>query len=65
MRAVTIEVEGILLISLTSTNYLGRSLVNHFGVDACDEWSAMSVPLNHSEDTWAVLLNDCHTVERQ
>ena len=25
----------------------------------------MSVPLNHSEDTWAVLLNDCHTIERQ
>lgn len=49
----------------TSTNCLERSLVKHLGVDACDEWSAMSVPLNRSEDTLAVLLNDCHTVERQ
>jgi transcriptional regulator with XRE-family HTH domain len=65
LDSLRVEVEGILLIRLTSTNYLERSLVKHLGVDACDEWSAMSVPLNHSEDTWAVLLNDCHTVERQ
>jgi Zn-dependent peptidase ImmA (M78 family) len=25
----------------------------------------MSVPLHNSEDSWAVLLNDCHTPERQ
>jgi Zn-dependent peptidase ImmA (M78 family) len=65
LDSLRVEVEGILLRKLTSTNYLERSLVKHLGVNACDEWSAMSVPLNHSEDTWAVLLNDCHTVERQ
>ncbi len=33
--------------------------------DACEEWSAMSVPLDDAHDEWAVLLNDCHTLERQ
>jgi Zn-dependent peptidase ImmA (M78 family) len=65
LDSLRVEVEGVLLIKLTGTNYLERSLVKHLGVAACDEWSAMSVPLNQSEDTWAVLLNDCHTVERQ
>jgi Zn-dependent peptidase ImmA (M78 family) len=25
----------------------------------------MSVPLNHSLDQWSILLNDCHSLERQ
>lgn len=32
---------------------------------ACNEWSAMSVPLNAGQDRWVVFLNDCHTLERQ
>ncbi|PWG01697.1 helix-turn-helix domain-containing protein [Sphingosinicella humi] len=32
---------------------------------ACNEWSAMSVPLNAAQDRWVVFLNDCHTLERQ
>ena len=32
---------------------------------ACNEWSAMSVPLTSAQNRWAVLLNDCHTEERQ
>lgn len=31
----------------------------------CNEWSAMSVPLNAAQERWVVFLNDCHTLERQ
>jgi Zn-dependent peptidase ImmA (M78 family) len=65
LDSLRVEVEGILLFKLTETKCIERALVKHLSIDACDEWSAMSVPLNHAEDTWAVLLNDCHTVERQ
>ncbi|MEZ2145340.1 XRE family transcriptional regulator [Bradyrhizobium sp. DN5] len=65
LDSLRVEVEGILLFKLTETKCLERALVKHLSIDACDEWSAMSVPLNQAEDTWAVLLNDCHTVERQ
>ncbi|MCD9892085.1 helix-turn-helix domain-containing protein [Bradyrhizobium japonicum] len=65
LDSLRVEVEGILLFKLTETKCLERALVKHLSIDACDEWSAMSVPLNQGEDTWAVLLNDCHTVERQ
>jgi Zn-dependent peptidase ImmA (M78 family) len=65
LDSLRVEVEGVLLFKLTETKCLKHALVTHLSIDGCDEWSAMSVPLNQSEDTWAVLLNDCHTVERQ
>ncbi|WP_439373488.1 ImmA/IrrE family metallo-endopeptidase [Bradyrhizobium sp. DASA03120] len=60
-----VEIEGVLLFKLTETKSLEGTIVKQLSTNARDEWSAMSVPINHSEDTWAVLLNDCHTVERQ
>jgi Zn-dependent peptidase ImmA (M78 family) len=65
LDSLRVEVEGILLFKLTETKCIERTLVKHLSDHACDEWSAMSVPLNHSEESWAVLLNDCHTIERQ
>jgi Zn-dependent peptidase ImmA (M78 family) len=65
LDSLKVEVEGIRLFKLTETECFDRALVKHLSINACDEWSAMSVPLNHSKDTWAVLLNDCHTIERQ
>lgn len=65
LDSLRVQVEGILLFKLTETNCFDRALVKYLSMEACDEWSAMSVPLNHSEDTWAVVLNDHHTIERQ
>jgi len=33
--------------------------------DAGGEWSAMSVPLDPTDENWVLLLNDSHSVERQ
>lgn len=65
LDSLRVEIEDVLLFKLTETKCLDRPLVRHLSLAGCDEWSAMSVPLNQFEDTWAVLLNDCHTVERQ
>ena len=60
-----LEVEGITVIPLTVSSCLDRKTVRALSGEACSEWSAMSVPLDSAGETWAVLLNDCHTIERQ
>lgn len=58
-------VDGIDVIRLTQTDCLDRQTASLLSGESCGEWSAMSVPVNLAEDRWAVLLNDCHTKERQ
>lgn len=65
LDSLKLEVEGVQVNKLTETKSLDVSLVRKLKQEACDEWSAMSVPLDGSVDSWAVLLNDCHTKERQ
>lgn len=60
-----LKVEGVCVLLLTQTKCLQSNVARRLRNEACDEWSAMSVPLNISEDKWAVLLNDCHSLERQ
>ena len=65
LDSLQLNVEGVEFVRLTRTNCLDAETVEHLSTDACDEWSAMSVPLDEEHEQWAVLLNDCHTVERQ
>jgi Zn-dependent peptidase ImmA (M78 family) len=65
LDSLRVEVEGTRLFKLTETEFFDRALIDRLSVAACDEWSAMSVPLSYADDLWAVLLNDCHVIERQ
>lgn len=65
LDSLKLEIEGIHVHRLTQTNFLEAALVRKLQTDACDEWSAMSVPIDILGDTWAVLLNDRHATERQ
>jgi Zn-dependent peptidase ImmA (M78 family) len=65
LDSLLLEVDGIEIVRLTKTNCLDAATVQKLSLEACDEWSAMSVPLDSSHEHWAVLLNDCHSVERQ
>lgn len=65
LDSLKLEVEDIHVHRLTETKFLEAALVRKLRIESSDEWSAMSVPLNALGDTWAVLLNDCHTRERQ
>jgi transcriptional regulator with XRE-family HTH domain len=60
-----LDVEDVRVFRLTQTDCLQASVANRLREEAREEWSAMSVPLDNAEDSWAVLLNDCHTRERQ
>jgi transcriptional regulator with XRE-family HTH domain len=60
-----LNVEGMRVVRLTETDCLDKRTVARLRGDSCGEWSAMSVPLDADCETWSVLLNDCHTVERQ
>lgn len=60
-----LKIEGVDILRLTKTICLSKATVNQLSTESCDEWSAMSVPLDAAHEHWSVLLNDCHTVERQ
>lgn len=60
-----LHVDGVEIIPVGETDCIDSSVVKMLRTDACEEWSAMSVPLDDAHDEWAVLLNDCHTLERQ
>lgn len=63
--SLQIDVEGVRVVKLTASDCLDTRTMRRLRDDACTEWSAMSVPLDASTERWAVLLNDCHTIERQ
>lgn len=65
LDSLRLDVEGVDIVRLTETNCLDGQTVRRLSTQACDEWSAMSVPLDEIHDQWAVLLNDCHRPERQ
>lgn len=65
LDSLKLTVEGVEIVKLTRTNCLDSATVRKLSAEACEEWSAMSVPLSEIDDEWAVLLNDCHSVERQ
>ena len=65
LDSLRIEVEGISIVPLTKTSCLDAGTVRQLREGAGAEWSAMSVPLDVENDTWAVLLNDSHSRERQ
>jgi len=65
LNSLLLEIEGIEIVHLRQSQCIDIMTINKLSVDACDEWSAMSVPLDQTHDHWAVLLNDCHSIERQ
>jgi len=63
--SLLLDVEDVEIVRLTKTNCLDAVTVQRLSTVACSEWSAMSVPLDDNQTKWVVLLNDCHTLERQ
>ena len=65
LDSLRLDIQDIEVVRLTQTSCLDQATVRRLSADACSEWSAMSVPLDEHQNRWAVLLNDCHNVERQ
>jgi len=60
-----LAIEGIRVLRHSQCDYLDIQTSRRLCGDSCAEWSAMSVPLASDHEKWAVLLNDCHVIERQ
>lgn len=65
LDSLRLDIEGVEIKRIQQTRCIESATVKKLITDACDEWSAMSVPLDANYEHWAVLLNDCHSVERQ
>lgn len=58
-------VDSVVVEHLQASSCIDEKTRKILAGPACNEWSAMSVPLNAAQDSWVVFLNDCHTRERQ
>lgn len=65
LDSLRLKVEGINIVPLSKADCVDGETARQLRGRASGEWSAMSVPLDIENDTWAVLLNDTHTLERQ
>jgi transcriptional regulator with XRE-family HTH domain/Zn-dependent peptidase ImmA (M78 family) len=58
-------VDSVVVEHLQASTCIDAKTKKTLAGPSCNEWSAMSVPLNAAQDSWVVFLNDCHTPERQ
>lgn len=65
LDSLRLEVDGVRVIPVGQTDCLDVRTVSLLRGNAGGEWSAMTVPLDANNETWAVLLNDSHTAERR
>ena len=65
LESLEVEVEGVSVVRLTQTDCLDGRTLRKLRDHASSEWSAMSLPIDPEMENWVVLLNDCHTLERQ
>lgn len=65
LDSLRVSVEGVRVVKLTDSECFDARTMRKLRHEAFSEWSAMSVPLDRVMTRWVVLLNDCHTVERQ
>lgn len=65
LEATKIQAEGINVCRVSETDILPKQVKKSLIERHCDAWSAMSVPLDRRQTLWTILVNDCHTIERQ
>ncbi|MCG5486825.1 MAG: XRE family transcriptional regulator [Sinorhizobium meliloti] len=58
-------VDSVTVERLRDSFCIDEKTRNTLAGPSCNEWSAMSIPLNAVQDSWVVFLNDSHTIERQ
>jgi transcriptional regulator with XRE-family HTH domain len=63
--ALKLKLENVEVFAPSSVESLSREAVTHLTSVATSEWSAMSVPLDNSDESWAILRNDRHSLVRQ
>ena len=65
IESLDIKIAGVEVFLVSKIEGLRPDCSDFLLGEGAQEWSAMSVPLDFAEDTWAILRNDTHTLERQ
>lgn len=65
IESLDISIAGVDVFRVSDIEGLSRECAEFLLGEGAQEWSAMSVPMDLSEDSWAILRNDKHTMERQ
>jgi transcriptional regulator with XRE-family HTH domain len=65
LDALGIRIKGVQVFTPIDVIGLSDGALNYITIEANNEWSAMSVPLDESREHWAILRNNNHTIERQ
>lgn len=65
LDALSIKIEGVDVYVPEKVPGISKACLSYLNVKGCDDWSAMSVPLDEVNEKWAILRNDKHTIERQ
>ena len=65
LDALSIKIDGVDVYVPEKVPGISKACLSYLNTHGCDDWSAMSVPLDEANDRWAILRNDKHTVERQ
>jgi Zn-dependent peptidase ImmA (M78 family) len=60
-----LEIEDIEIIPISEVTDFDEKHLNLLMDDWANQWSAMSVPLDASQEKWVVVYNDVHDKERQ
>ena len=65
LDALSVRVSGVRVCTPSEVNGLSESSLAYLTSEGRNDWSAMSVPLDASNEHWAILRNDNHSIERQ
>ncbi len=65
IESLDINIAGVKVFKVQDIDGLSAECAEFLLGEGAQEWSAMSVPMDLSEDTWSILRNDQHTIERQ
>jgi transcriptional regulator with XRE-family HTH domain len=65
LDALNVRISGVEVFAASQAEFLDEACAQYLLGPALNEWSAMSVPRDVTDDTWAILRNDGHSIERQ
>lgn len=65
LDALSVRIAGVDVYSASDCDFIDETCQSYLLGPAANEWSAMSVPRDLSDYTWAIFRNDSHTLERQ
>lgn len=60
-----IKLEGVQVITIEDLQSVPKAISKYLLEDASSEWSAMSVPLDPNFESWVIVRNHKHDIERQ